>query len=87
VTACRSKNCNLVDYIDSLTKGGHWSQEHGKAVADRLEALGYDLATAGEPAKHAPEPLLFYCAGPSCPGLPFRASQHAHPAACALEGE
>ena len=25
---------------------------------------------------------LFKCAGPSCPGYPYRASEHAHPASC-----
>lgn len=31
------------------------------------------------------DPQLFKCAGASCPGLPYPASQYGHPASCAVE--
>jgi hypothetical protein len=85
VTYCRSNNCNLRDYLKSLADGGHWSQEHASLVALRLVHLGYDIDSAGErlPELQEDDTVLFYCAGPSCPGLPFKASEHPHPASCA----
>jgi len=33
-------------------------------------------------AEEAAKPKLFKCSGPNCPGYPYPASKHAHPASC-----
>ncbi|XXX79203.1 hypothetical protein WMF30_10555 [Sorangium sp. So ce134] len=64
------------------SRGGYavTTTEHACDVIARASRLWRKLGQT--PAE--PEWTLYRCAGPSCPGLPYRASDIAHPASCAL---
>jgi len=76
-----------------LARSAHvYSPELDAAI---VEGRGLYVSRLAGPAAGETDPFdqairallspVYRCAGPSCPGLPYRASDVAHPASCAVE--